>query len=108
MEVRPNHIESLRPLAEKYIWWKTADEALKTPQRLLAQVMNIGDYDDVQVMANLMGDEPLKEALMSAQAGQFNARSWHYWHYRLGLANLSRVPPLPVRQFSAPSVQASS
>ena len=108
MEVNPNHVESLKLLAGMYIWWKAPDEALKNPQRLLTQVMNIGDYDDVQVMANLIGDEPLKEALTSAQAGQFNARSWHYWHYRLGLANSGRVPPLPVRQFSAPSVQAPS
>jgi hypothetical protein len=27
----------------------------------------------------------------------FDARSWHYWHYRLGLAEPDKVPPLPSR-----------
>jgi len=37
--------EALKPFA-KYIWWKTPDEAVEFPERLLAQVMSIGDWDD--------------------------------------------------------------
>ena len=37
----------LKHLAEKYVWWKNPDETLAQPERLFAQVMNIGDYDDV-------------------------------------------------------------
>lgn len=91
--------EPLRPLASKYIWWKSPDEALAMPQRLIAQVMNIGDYADVQAMAEQLGDPLLRQVLLQAQAGQFNARSWAYWHYRLGLADVDQVPPLPVRSF---------
>lgn len=69
------------------------------PQRLIAQVMNIGDYADVQAMAEQLGDPLLRQVLLQAQAGQFNARSWAYWHYRLGLADVDQVPPLPVRSF---------
>jgi hypothetical protein len=36
----------------------------------------------------------------TAEAGWFNDRSWHYWNYRLGLAAVDRVPPLPVRRFA--------
>src|SRR5579863_6286689 len=72
-------------MAEKYIWWKTPDEALRYPGRVIAQVMNIGDYDDVQEMVQALGDETLRKVLRSAEAGMFNARSWTYWHYRLGL-----------------------
>jgi hypothetical protein len=95
----------LKPFAGKYIWWKTPDEAVTMPERVIAQVMNIGDYTDVQRVANHMGDAVLRDVITHAQAGQFDARSWAYWHYRLGLAELDQVPPLPQRSFlkTAPS-----
>ena len=92
--------ESLKPLASKYIWWKTPEEAVVMPERVIAQVMNIGDYSDVQVLVSQVGDEVLREVLMHAEAGQFNERSWAYWHYRLGLSSVGHVPALPVRRFA--------
>ncbi len=92
--------ESLRALASKYIWWETPEKAVVSPGRVIAQVMNIGDYSDVQALVSQVGDEVLREVLLHAQAGQFNERSWTYWHYRLGLSSLDRVPALPVREFS--------
>lgn len=89
---------ALKPFARKYIWWKTADEAVTMPQRIIAQVMNIGDYGDVLTLAGQVGDDTLREVLMHAEAGQFNERSWTYWHYRLGLAVEGQVPPLPQRK----------
>jgi hypothetical protein len=87
----------LEKLARKYIWWKSPEEAVRTPQRIIAQVMNLGDYSDVQTLAEQLGDEPLRQAIAHAESGQFNERSWHYWHFRLGLADLGEVPPLPPR-----------
>lgn len=92
--------ESLKPLASKYIWWKTPEEAVTMPQRVIAQVMNIGDYTDVQALVALVGDAVLREVLIHAEAGQFNERSWAYWHYRLGLSDVDQVPPLPERRFA--------
>ena len=89
--------EVLKPFASKYIWWKTPDEAVATPQRVIAQVMNLGEFSDMQSLAAQVGDDVLREVLRYAEAGQFNARSWHYWHYRLDMATLDNVPPLPVR-----------
>jgi hypothetical protein len=86
--------------AVKYVWWKTPDEAADMPERVIAQVMNIGDYADVQALADACGDGVLRDVLRHAEAGQFNERSWAYWHYRLGLASVERVPPLPVRRFA--------
>ncbi len=107
---------ALKPFASKYIWWKTPDESVAMPERVIAQVMNIGDHDDIQDLARLVGDDVLREVLQYAEAGQFEERSWAYWHYRLGLADLEQVPPLPRRSFlsqtnvlqdqlNAPSVQ---
>ena len=92
--------ETLKRLAGKYIWWKTPDEAVTMPERVVAQVMNIGDYADVQLLASQVGDKVLREVLAHAQAGQFNERSWAYWHYRLGLSSVDHVPALPVRRFA--------
>jgi len=85
-------------LARKYIWWKTPGESMPMPERVIAQVMNIGDYEDARAMADQVGDDTLREVLTRAEIGQFTERSWHYWHYRLGLAKLGEVPPMPIRK----------
>ena len=90
---------SFKQLASKYVWWKTADEAVAMPERVMAQVMNMGDYADVQTLAYQVGDDALRDVIAHAQAGQFDQRSWVYWHYRLGLAGIDQVPPLPARKF---------
>jgi hypothetical protein len=89
----------LHSLARKYIWWKTPEESLRFPQRVIAQVMNIGDYEDVQALNDDQTDSAMVQALLKAEAGQFSAKSWAYWHYRLGLARPGEVPALPVRNF---------
>ena len=38
----------------------------------------------------------LREVLSHADTGQFNERSWAYWHYRLGLASMDNVLALPI------------
>ena len=99
MEPRVNS-EIIKSLASRYIWWKSPEEAALMTERVIAQVMNIGDYADVLKLVNAVGEDVLRDVLENAQAGQFNERSWHYWHYRLGLSKLDEVPPLPVRSFS--------
>ena len=91
---------ALKLLAGKYIWWKTPEQAVAMPERVIAQVMNIGDYADVQALAHQVGDDVLRDVLTHAQAGQFSERSWAYWNYRLGLASVDHVPPMPVRRFA--------
>lgn len=90
--------ELLRELASKYIWWMTPAEAMEYPERIVSQVMNIGEYKDVCSVVEALGDEKLRAILSRAEAGQLNERSWHYWHYRLGLSEPGQVPPMPVRR----------
>lgn len=96
----PIETDLLRKLARKYIWWKAPEEAIARPERIVAQVMNIGDYDDVQSLVHAADVAYLREVLTHAEAGQFNARSWTYWHYRLGLSDPGKVPTLPERRSS--------
>ena len=90
----------LRDLAARYVWWKSPDEALAHPQRVMAQVMNLGDYDDVLRLSEAFDDETLRDVIRDAEIGQFNARSWTYWHYRLDMAERGQVPPLPDRRLA--------
>ena len=92
--------ELLSHFATKYVWWKPADEALRLPDRVIAQVMNIGDYEDVQALAAHVGEDRLRDVLRHAEAGQLDERSWTYWHYRLGLAAPEQVPPMPQRRLA--------
>jgi len=64
--------------------------------------MNVGDFGDMQVVAAEVGDERLRTVIAHAQPGWFSARSWSFWHYRLGLTEVGDdVPPLPTRSFDA-------
>jgi hypothetical protein len=98
IQLDSNQRELLVRLAARYIWWKTPEEAIEMPERVIAQVMNIGDYNDVQRLASLLGDDVLRQVLTRSEAGEFSGRSWVYWHYRLGLAEVERVPPMPRRK----------
>jgi hypothetical protein len=89
---------SLKRFAAKYVWWRTPEEAVKFPRIVVAQVMELGDYDDVLKLMKIVGKGYLCSVLREAEAGMFSPRSWHYWHYRLGLAGLGEVPPLPLRK----------
>ncbi len=97
-EVWQENSSLLSKLATDYIWWKTPAEAMEFPERVVAQVMNTGTFEDASRMAQALGDDCLRAVLQRAEAGQFNGRSWHYWHYRLGLAESGSVPPMPVRR----------
>ena len=90
----------LRMLAPRYVWWKTPDEALQFPDRVAAQIMNLGTFRDLTIMIDATGEDYLRGVLGHAEAGQLDARSWHYWHYRLGLAEygIRPVPPMPSRK----------
>jgi len=96
----PLNTEMLEKFARKYIWWKTPGDAIARPERIVAQVMNIGDYDDVQSLIHQAGVPYLCSVLTRAEVGQFDARSWTYWHYRLGLSDPGKVPALPVRRLA--------
>ena len=92
-------LDVLKSLARKTIWCKTPEEAITLPDRVIAQVMQLRDFDDIQLLAGCVGHSVLGDVLTHAGAGQFDERSWACWQYRLGLAELEQVPPLPRRSF---------
>lgn len=92
--------EPLLHLAAKYIWWKTPEEAIRHPDAIVAKVMDIGDYDDVQALASELGEVCFSQVLQRAEVGQFSEKSWAYWHYRLGLCEPGAVPATPKRRIA--------
>jgi hypothetical protein len=88
----PQEIEAL---ARRMIWWKAPAEALRYPDRLLAQVMALGTWDDVQLAKRLWTRDEFTAVLKQPPPGVFDGRSWAYWHCVLKLA---AAPPLPQRQ----------
>jgi hypothetical protein len=96
----PVALACLRRLASSYVWWKTPEEAMRFPHRVAAQVMNLGAWEDLTDLVESAGEDYLRGVLRHAEAGQLDKRSWHYWHYRLGLAEYGAkpVPPMPVRK----------
>ncbi len=102
LQLTQEAIACLRKLAPTYVWWKTPDDAMQFPDRVVAQVMNLGDWQDVVDMVEIVGEDYLRAVLQHAEAGQLNERSWHYWHYRLGLAEYGErpVPPMPARKLA--------
>ena len=108
-----NHHHFQASAAQGFLWWQ-ADPSLwllrlgrllgiardlrPVPERVVAQVMDIGDFDDVQALADAVGDEYLRRVILHAEAGMFSGRSWAYWHYRLGLANPGDDLTMPTRR----------
>ena len=86
-------------LGQKYLWWMKPPEVAKDQARLVAQVMNMGTFEDARLVEKTLGKGKLRSVLKGAAPGQFDRRAWTFWHYRLGLAKPDAVPPLPQRRF---------
>ncbi len=89
----------LRPLAAQLIWWQPAEDSLRNPDRVIAQVLDLGTFEAGQRLRQVLGDRRLAQVLRRAEAGWFSPRSWNYWQQKLGLARSGAVPSLPRRHF---------
>ena len=87
--------EQLKRLAAKLIWWQPPEVSLGQPRRLLGQVMTRGDWPEVVAFKQALGWEAFRDALLNAEPGLFDIKSWTMWHHFFGLP----VPELPKRAF---------
>ena len=85
---------ALETVAQRLFWWKPPAEALADPRRFAAQVMALGNWEDVQLARSALGEACLRETLSHPPPGVFDERSWAYWHAVFGI---TPVPPLPRR-----------
>jgi hypothetical protein len=89
----------LQYFARKYVWWQEPGTALDDPHRIIAQVMNLGTFEDVRKLRHDVGDATFKQALREARPGEFSESSWHHWHLVLGEAEVNSIPPMPMHRF---------
>lgn len=84
-------------MAAKYIWWDV-DGAPHPERRALAQVMNLGTYDDIRLIEKALGMDVLADVLARAEPGWFTPRSWDFWRGRLSHATGREFPEAPPRR----------
>ncbi len=77
--------EQLKRIAKEIFWWQSPEASLANPRRFLMQVMALGTWQEVLLVKNVFGWDAFKDALVNAQAGVFDKRSWSYWRAFFGL-----------------------
>jgi len=82
-------------VARRMVWFKPPEETLADAALFLSYAMTYGTVDDLRVVRAHYDDDQLRGALRSGVPGVFDARSWAYWHARLGV---EPVPDVPVRR----------
>jgi hypothetical protein len=87
-------------LARRMVWFEPPAQALADPIRFMAYVMTNATPEDLTVLRRYVAPEDFLEALDNAPPGIIDARSWAYWHLRLGR---QPAPPLPRRGFDRES-----
>lgn len=89
-----------RALGMRYLWWERERMDSVPLRRIVAQIMDIGDYDDIESAFKRLGPAPFRDAIQHALPGWFRPRSWSYWHLRLGLRKPGApTPPRPTRTY---------
>ena len=87
----------LREFATRYIWWH--DEHPPSDDRIIAQVMNMGTYDDILRLEAVCNPSELQQLMLRAQPGWISARSWDFWRGRLRARGIDgQIPEKPPRR----------
>lgn len=86
----------LSAVARRIVWFKPPAATLADDVFFLNFLMVYGTPEDLTVAKRRYDDDDYRRALRDALPGIFDARSWAYWHARLGM---EPAPPRPVREF---------
>jgi hypothetical protein len=100
-----NRTALLSDLESKYFWWEPIGTEPRSPQRILAQAMNMASFDDVRRLEQEVGHDALLNTMLAAQPGWLSERSWEFWRGRLAFATGRSIPEdAPRRSFDAGDV----
>jgi hypothetical protein len=78
--------ETIAGFGRKYLWWQPVDGQPHSEDRIIAQTMNLGTYDDILLLEQTVGKARLVEVMLRAEPGWLNDRSWEFWRGRLSFA----------------------
>jgi hypothetical protein len=79
-------------LDRKYLWWRPADGGAHSDDRIIAQTMNLGTYDDILLLEQTVGSARSVEIKLHAAPGWISDRSWEFWRGRLSYATGVTIP----------------
>lgn len=92
----------LAEFGRRYLWWKPVEGVPFSEQRVIAQTMNLGTYDDILLLEQAVGRPRLLHIMLTAEPGWLNDRSWEFWRGRLSHALGAAIPDkAPRRSFDA-------
>ena len=78
--------ETIAEFGRKYLWWEPVEDQPHSEDRIIAQTMNLGTYDDILLLEQTVGRPRLVEIMLHAEPGWINDRSWEFWRGRLAFA----------------------
>jgi hypothetical protein len=94
--------ETIAEFGRKYLWWQPLGGQSHSDDRIIAQTMNLGTYDDILLLEQTVGQTRLVEIMLHAEPGWINDRSWEFWRGRLSFATGAAIPSkAPRRAFDA-------
>jgi hypothetical protein len=85
-------------LEQKYFWWEPVGEEPRSDLRILMQAMNFAPYAEIQRLETTLGQNFLAEAMLGAEPGWLDERSWEFWRGRLSTATGKAIPETPPRR----------
>ena len=99
----PNDLAS--ELERKFFWWEEVGSRPRSHARILAQAMNLAPFADVRHLEKTLGSHRLVQAMLEAEPGWFDERTWEFWRGRLTLATGLAIPDAPPqRSFDVGSI----
>jgi len=85
-------------LERKYFWWEPVDRQHRSDDRILTQAMNMAAFEEVRHLERTLGEHFLTDALLTAEPGWIDERSWEFWRGRLVRATGRAIPQEPPRR----------
>jgi len=84
--------QELQNISRSLVWWKPPEDV--DLSYLVRRTMELGTPEMLATVRQRFGEPFLREALITAEPGNFSEPSWNYWHV---VFNIRPTPPLPRR-----------
>src|SRR3979411_623557 len=66
--------DAIAEFGRKFLWWEPIDGQPHSEDRIIAQTMNLGTFDDILLLEQTVGNARLVEIMMNAEPGWLNDR----------------------------------
>jgi hypothetical protein len=84
--MEPDGTATLEALARSYVWWTPPDRVVREDlDYLIAQVMDLGTWEDIARLRSIVGNSRFVEVYTSPHGKRLSARSRAFWSARLGV-----------------------